>query len=105
MKLKQHEGCTVLEIKGDKTNPEKAETIIRFPTGEVSITRTSDNNYWVHFHIKKDRTTGRPISRLLKARLDITGKDTNDANIGDFGDPGLYHLAILTGGINANNKS
>jgi hypothetical protein len=96
MQLKKLEGCTILDIGGNMKDPEKAETIIKFPTGEVSITRTTDNNYWVHVHVKKDLVTDKAISEIINARLDIENMSTSQANIGDFNNPGLYHLAVLT---------
>ena len=95
MRIKKEEGATIVYIEGDKTKPEKAETIIKFPTGEVSIMRTTDDKYWVHFHVNKNEQ-GEPTTKLSKARLDITGLDVNNASTGDFAHPDLYHLAILT---------
>lgn len=35
-------------LKGDPRNPEPIHFRVRFPGGEVDITRTTDNDYWVH---------------------------------------------------------
>lgn len=32
--------------------------------------------------------------KLSDARLDIIGKNSSDVNIGDFNNPGLYHVAV-----------
>ena len=96
MKVKKEEGAIIIKISGDIKDMEKAETIIKFPTGEVSICRTTNNKYWVHFNVKENAVDNSHESKLSKARLDIRGMSTNDVNVGDFGHPDLYHLAILT---------
>lgn len=43
--------CIVL-VEGDKSKRlEPAENIIKFPGGSISVTRTSNNEYWAHIEV------------------------------------------------------
>ena len=57
-------------ITGDPTNQEPEHFIVKLPFGEVEITRTTDNNYWVHVAKRKDDITGEHSGSLSKFRLD-----------------------------------
>ena len=66
----------VTELHGDpKKKQEKGHTIILFPGGSVEISRTSDNQYWVHVAIEKDGT-----SQIVNARIDACGDYLDAAN-------------------------
>jgi len=79
-----------ITITGNPKNQEPDHVIIKLPFGEVEITRTSDNNYWVHVSKKKDQITEEHSGELSRFRLDSKDND------------GLYmpevkgeHLAVL----------
>jgi hypothetical protein len=56
----------VTKLHGDpKKKAEKGHTIILFPGGSVEVSRTSDNQYWVHVAIEKDGT-----AQIVNARID-----------------------------------
>ena len=88
--------ASLIIIEGDKSNPEHAETRIKFPTGEVSITRTTDNNYWVHINRLTDETGINYTNKFTKARLDLDNKHAGEEDKGDFNNPHLNHIAVLT---------
>lgn len=75
-------------------NPHKPEPIyfrVQFPGGEVDIVRQDNGEYWVHL------STGKAEDRagvITDARLDVTSKPVRDTNVGDFNNPGLYHVAM-----------
>lgn len=87
-----------VELRGDRRNPEPESFRVVFPGGDVDVVRTTTDDYWVHvrvnvagdLHAQEDLVVGQ----LVDARLDIQGRHASDVNVGDFADPGLYHLAV-----------
>lgn len=89
----------LLLITGDVKNQEPAHVSVRFPGGECTIVRCSDSDdYWIHFtrFRDKDCTEGAPRikGRMVDARIDNEHKHTSECRVGDFGDPGTYHIAV-----------
>ncbi len=87
-------------LRGDKNRqPEPEYFRVVFPGGDVDVVRTTDDEYWVHIRVNRpedcvvEELNAVP-GKLVDARLDIEGKHTSNANVGDFADPGLYHLAV-----------
>ena len=77
-------------ITGNPKNQEPEHVIIKLPFGEVEITRTTDDKYWVHVSKKRDELTNEYSGKLAKFRLDSRNDD------------GIYmpeidgeHLAVL----------
>lgn len=100
MKVKGKNTYQYVELFGDPNKQlEPAEFRIYFPFGSVSLARTSDGEYWAHVSTLKDDDQGitRHAGSLVHARLDIEGKSSSDANLGDFNNPELYHAAIRIG--------
>ena len=68
----------VLYIKGDRKSPEPLHLIVSLPFGTVEISRTSDDNYWVHCAVRQDMcgVEGRPgtthirAGKLIEYRID-----------------------------------
>ncbi len=88
-----------VRLEGNRAKPEHDEFRVRFPGGDVSVTRCTDGSYWVHVRADhKDhpaQTPGEFIpSHIKEARLDILGRHTSEVDIGEFADPNLYHLAV-----------
>lgn len=87
----------VIELKGDKRNPESAEHIIKFPGGSIAVCRTSDNEYWAHVQVNRGQIIEGTVEEsargtVVDSRLDYeypgnTGVDIPDAER-------LQHLAI-----------
>jgi hypothetical protein len=77
---------------------EPHEVHLHFPGGIVSITRCTDNTYWIHADLLdiKDPDNGNKVQvgRVVGARIDCAGMHVNDANTGDLANPALEHLAI-----------
>lgn len=42
-----------IHLKGDPRKPESAVHIITFPGGSIELSRTSDDEYWVHMAVNK----------------------------------------------------
>ena len=83
-------------LKGDPKSPEKSESFILFPGGSVSVCRTTNNEYWVHIHVNKDKLIGsdgfdNTKGRIIDSRLD----PFDDSIIGKLLDPSnLQHIAV-----------
>ncbi len=91
-----------IELSGDPKKMEPDHVRVTFPGGHVEVTRATDGknpDYWVHISINHpDQGMFVPdedqAGKLGDARLDILGKHASEVNVGDFNDPGLYHLAV-----------
>ena len=85
-----------IRLLGDpKIQPEPLHVRIVFPGGDVDVVRCDDGSYWVHVAVHDDDgNVGDVAGKLVDARLDIKGKDLRETSTGDFGHPGLYHLAV-----------
>jgi hypothetical protein len=90
------QGITLL---GDHKKPEFEEFRIVFPGGHASVVRCTDGSYWVHAFVDHAKHPGlcpgeyEPAS-MAEARLDLLDKHSADADLGDFSNPNLYHLAV-----------
>jgi hypothetical protein len=91
-----------IELTGNPKKMEPDHVRIAFPGGDVEVVRSTDGknpDYWVHVRINhpqggmfvpdEDR-----IGKLSDTRLDILEKHSSEVNVGDFNDPGLYHVAF-----------
>jgi len=86
---------TVLHIEGNPEKPEAAHAgMIKFPGGNVNVTRTTEGKYWVHicvnlpetgFFIQGDTIPGK----FVGGRMDVVGKGVVDIH------PDADHLAFL----------
>jgi len=94
-------GTSVMGVKldGNPARPEPEYFRVVFPGGDVDLTRLDDGSYWVHIRVNRPQDImgnedGAKVGRLVDARLDIADMHANDTNVGDFGHPGLYHVAV-----------
>jgi hypothetical protein len=97
----QSMGDNVLGVRlfGNPQQPEPGEFRVCFPGGDLSVTRCTDGTYWAHVRVEHE---GHPAevpddivpSRIVAARLDLLDKHTSEANVGDFNNPNLYHVAF-----------
>jgi hypothetical protein len=88
-----------IRLYGDpRIRPEPETVRVCFPGGDVDIVRTSDGEYWVHVRVDSEQDvreeSAEYVGQVVDARLDIRGKHTQDADVGDLGHPWLYHLAV-----------
>lgn len=94
-----------ITITGDPRNAEVENFTIKFPGGEVTVTRAVDSpnpDYWVHVICGNPAWINRPDdgadiltpAHFIDARLDQVDKHAADSNLGDFGRRELYHVAL-----------
>jgi hypothetical protein len=90
-----------VRLEGNPKNPEPEHFRVTIPGATVDITRTTDNKYWVHVHVNHSGANSwepeEQEARIIEARLDINGMHAGQEDIGDFKNPGLYHLAVKVG--------
>lgn len=54
-------------------------------------------DYWIHVRVNDGGGLAQPDdprARIVDARLDVRDKSASETNVGDFKNPGLYHLAV-----------
>jgi len=96
------ESAEGIELTGNPKSCEPDHVRITFPGGDLEIVRATDGrcpDYWVHVRINNPKDgmniQGETLhATLSSARLDIHGKGTAEAKLGDFGHPDLYHVAF-----------
>lgn len=89
-------------LQGDPRRPEPDSFRVSFPGGEVDIERCTDGSYWVHVIANEREKTidregpnsGTVYGRFSEARMHLTDKHSAEADLGDFGNPGLYDVAL-----------
>lgn len=98
LKIKSYGDAALgVELEGNPNKPEPPHFRVAFPGGDVDIARCDDGSYWIHVrvnHPDHDPIPDEQTARVINGRLDIHGKSTSENNMGDFGDPNLYHVAI-----------
>ena len=67
-----------------------------FPGGDVDVVRTADGDYWVHVRVSSGNDVKEESAevegKLVDARLDVRGQHASESDVGDFENPGAYHL-------------
>ena len=89
-----------VRLEGNPRKPEPDYFRVTFPGGDVDITRTTDNEYWIHVRVNRPAdgdSPDREMARFVDARLDIQGKHATESDLGDFDHPDLYHVAVRVG--------
>lgn len=99
LKYTRSEQAHSIWMQGDKDiQIEPPEVRLHFPGGSVSVTRCSDGMYWIHANLLdvKNPDDGNMVQmgRVIDARIDCDGMQTNEGNIGDLKNPKLQHFAI-----------
>lgn len=93
-------GTNVLGVRllGDKRQPEPEEFRVAFPGGSISVTRTTDGDYWAHVVVNHPGATfhdpDSPSGSIADGRVDVLGKHASESSAGDLGNPQAYHAAI-----------
>jgi hypothetical protein len=96
------ESAEGIQLSGNPKSCEPDHVRIAFPGGDLEVVRAKDGkdpDYWVHIRINHPLdgmdVPGETLhGKLCDARLDIHGKDTRAADLGDMNHADLYHLAI-----------
>lgn len=90
-----------INLKGDPKSPEPECHIVTFPGGSIELSRTKDNDYWVHMavhkgQIIKDIDNMSAKGNVTDVRVDrIYPWGTSDENIPDLDQ--IQHIAIRIG--------
>jgi hypothetical protein len=73
-KVTHHKDGTTIEIKGNPKNPEPTIAVIKFPGGNVEVSRTSDGQYWAHITCVQEDNPGDGSQRgaVVSSRIDYT---------------------------------
>ena len=87
----------VIVLKGNKNKPESAQHIIKFPGGSIEVTRTTNNEYWVHIEVYKGDLIDEAVresenGEIIDTRLDYDYPDTKIRDIPNIAN--LNHLAV-----------
>lgn len=84
-----------INLLGDpKKQIEAAEHIINFPGGSFSVTRTSNQDYWVHVSVNKDETVDDIEKDSKNGGIKTIRMDTPDGVV-TIDEPDTDHFAIL----------
>lgn len=84
----------IIELKGNPKNPESAEHIIIFPGGSISVTRTTDNQYWAHITVNTEKVDGAGIVDSMKGKIEVIRIDTPNG-VKEIDHKNTDHFAIL----------
>lgn len=87
----------VILLRGDKSHPESAEHIIKFPGGSISVCRTSNNEYWAHVEVYQDEIIDDSVREskngmVVDSRMDYAYPHNQILNIPNI--ENLQHIAI-----------
>lgn len=88
-----------IRLQGDPRSPEPTYTILKFPGGELSVTRLTEGagpyECWVHLTLDRPEPADPgPRGVLVDARVDVHGRHVNEVPAGILEDPDLYHVAF-----------
>lgn len=90
------DACTII-FEGNKTSPEPAFGIIKFPGGHVEVTRCDNGTYWAHISIKDDTGDSSKNGKIVKSRFDYDYETSIKMNKNVVPIPeeqGIEHIAI-----------
>ena len=86
-KVVNSEDTVTVIFKGDKNNPEPSTGIIKFPGGNIEVSRCHDGTYWAHLNIEE-------VGNIIDSRMDVVGvqlaKTVHEIPYGDQ----VNHFAI-----------
>lgn len=84
-------------LEGNPKKPESAEHHIIFPGGSISVCRTSDNKYWAHVWVNRERAMdGAGVIESETGVIEGIRIDTPDGVQG-VDHKGTDHFAVLIG--------
>jgi hypothetical protein len=84
----------VIELKGNPKNPESAEHIIIFPGGSISVCRTTDNQYWAHITVNKEKVDGAGMYDSKEGFIELIRIDTPEG-VKTLDHKDTDHFAVL----------
>lgn len=89
-----------VRLCGDKyTRPEPISFRVAFPGGDVEVSRTSVDDYWIHVRVNRPASGQHipgetPTARIVDARVDAHDKHGGTLSAEVLAEPELYHLAV-----------
>ena len=88
-----------IELLGDPAQPEPTHVLIKFPGGEVDVTRTEGDDYWVHVTVNRPGSGQHVEGETVTARITDGRVDAHDKHAGEIlaeviADPEVYHVAV-----------
>lgn len=86
-----------VELFGDPSRPEPTYFRVKFPGGEMTISRCDNGDYWCHIDACKPQHfdgSARILGDMVDSRIDCLGKHANEVLGGDFSRPDTYHVAV-----------
>jgi deferrochelatase/peroxidase EfeB len=91
-----------VELLGNPQQPEPATFLLKFPGGEVEVSRTTDGDYWVHVLANQPdlsdghRADGRALGTIINARcFRVDGEVPTSA---------VYDLAVRIQAVTASES-
>jgi len=85
------DACTLV-FKGDIKKPEPSLGAIRFPGGNIEVSRTSDGQYWAHITVREN-------SSITSSRIDYDHEHALIHGIPNIPDKDhIKHIAIKISG-------
>ncbi len=85
-------------IQGNKEiQAEPPELHIHYPGGELSVTRCTNGDYWVHVDLtgnEKDSGNRARIGQVVDACINCADVIVTEMNTGDLNNPTLQHFGI-----------
>ena len=85
------DACTMI-FRGSKSDPEPSTGVIKFPGGNVEVSRCSDGSYWAHISLDD-------ASNNIRTRVDYDYDKSQEHGILPVPDvEHIEHLAILVKG-------
>jgi len=73
-KIVLSQDATTVLVAGDIRNPEPATVVVKFPGGFIEVSRTSDDDYFVHFqrNLETNEEIGERAGHIVSSRVDYT---------------------------------
>lgn len=87
------DACSII-FKGNKNSPEPTTGTIKFPGGEVEVSRTSNGEYWAHIKVDKP-------ANVVNSRVDYDFEGYTKAEVKIPKIPhheNIEHYALLVNG-------
>lgn len=66
--------ATTVLIRGNVRNPEPATVVVKFPGGNIEVSRCSDGTYWAHFQrcLDTNEEIEQVAGEIVDSRVDFT---------------------------------
>jgi len=87
----------VIRLEGNPKKPESAQHIIIFPGGSIEVSRTTNDEYWVHVEVHKGPAGSgglreEKVGRVVDSRVDYDYPRTQIDHLPHESD--ITHMAV-----------